>query len=136
MVTLRHSLVFKGERSDNQVLEPTHQTGNLTRNYLLSKEPTKLSCREMNKTTTDNISLLITNVFGRIINLNGVDWSFSFTLYYQRRVKYNYIKLLRRWKKEKYKITGIHKYYKSLTELYIAFYDPSKKHVLKGREFI
>ena len=51
-----------------------------TRSYPFSKEPIRISYCEVNKTIINSIRIYITDVFGRIINLNGVDTSFSFII--------------------------------------------------------
>ena len=52
----------------------------LTRSYPFSKEPIRISYCGMNKTIINSIRIYITDVFDRIINLNGVDTSFSFII--------------------------------------------------------
>ena len=44
-------------------------TAALTRSYPFSKEPTRISYCEVNKTIINSIRIYITDVFGRIINL-------------------------------------------------------------------
>ena len=58
----------------------TLSTANLERSYPFNIEPIRVGFCEINKYTISSISIYITDVFGRIINLNGVDVSFSFIL--------------------------------------------------------
>ena len=58
----------------------TLSTANLTRSYPFYIEPTRVGFNEINKYTISSITIYITDVYGRIINLNGVDVSFSFII--------------------------------------------------------
>ena len=58
----------------------TMSTAALTRSYPFSKQPIRISYCKVNKTITNSIRICITNVFGRMLNLNGVDTSFSFII--------------------------------------------------------
>lgn len=58
----------------------TISTANLRRSYPFSKEPLLVSFCEVNKTIINDIRIYITDILGRIINLNGVDTSFSFII--------------------------------------------------------
>ena len=58
----------------------TLSTANLTRSYPFNLEPTRVGFSEINKYTISSITVYITDVYGRIINLNGVDVSFNFII--------------------------------------------------------
>ena len=58
----------------------TLSTANLTRSYPFNLEPTRVGFSEINKYIISNITVYITDVYGRIINLNGVDVPFSFII--------------------------------------------------------
>ena len=58
----------------------TLSTANLLRSYPFNLEPTRVGFIEINKYTISSITVYITDVYGRIINLNGVDVSFSFII--------------------------------------------------------
>ena len=58
----------------------TISTANLVRPYPFYVEPTRVGFNEINKYTIISISIYITDVYGRIINLNGVDVKFSFII--------------------------------------------------------
>ena len=58
----------------------TLSTANLERSYPFCVEPKRVGFSEINKYTIDSITIYITDVYGRIINLNGVDVSLSFIL--------------------------------------------------------
>ena len=58
----------------------TVSTAAFTRSYQFSKEPTRISYCKVKKTIINSNRIYITDVFGRIINLNGVDTSFSFII--------------------------------------------------------
>ena len=58
----------------------TLSTANLTGSYRFNLEPTRVGFSEINKYTISRITVYITDVYGRIINLNGVDVSFSFII--------------------------------------------------------
>ena len=55
-------------------------TANLKRSYPFEKEPQRIKCCEVNRLTINYIIIYIIDPFGRIVNLNGVDTSFAFTL--------------------------------------------------------
>ena len=55
-------------------------TANLVRSYPFYVEPTRVGFNEINKYTISSIAIYITDVYRRIINLNGVDVSFSFII--------------------------------------------------------
>ena len=55
-------------------------TANLTRSYPFEKEPIRIKYCEVNKTIINSIRIYITDFSGRIINLNGVDTSFTLML--------------------------------------------------------
>ena len=48
----------------------TLSTANLTRSYTFYLEPTRVGFNEINKYTISSITIDITDVYGRIINLN------------------------------------------------------------------
>ena len=50
-------------------------TANLSRSYPFTLEPTRVGFSELNKHNIDSITIYMTDVNGRIINLNGVDVS-------------------------------------------------------------
>ena len=58
----------------------TLSTANLTRSYPFSLEPTRVGFIEINKYSISSITVYMTDVYGRIINLNGVDVSFNFII--------------------------------------------------------
>ena len=58
----------------------TLSTANLTRSYPFNLEPTRVGFSEINKYTISSITIYITDVYERIINLNRVDVSFSFII--------------------------------------------------------
>ena len=58
----------------------TLSTANLTRSYPFYLEPTRVGFNEINKYTISSITIYVTDVYGRIVNLNGVDVSFSFII--------------------------------------------------------
>ena len=53
----------------------TLSTANLSRSYSFTIEPTRVGFSEINKYNIDSITIHMTDVNGRIINLNGVDVS-------------------------------------------------------------
>ena len=53
----------------------TLNTANLSRSYPFTIEPTRVGFSELNKHNIDSISIRMTDVNGKIINLNGVDVS-------------------------------------------------------------
>ena len=55
-------------------------TADLTRSYPFKDEPMRIGFCEVNKTMINSINIYITDSLGKIINLNGVDTSFRFTL--------------------------------------------------------
>lgn len=55
-------------------------TANLTRAYPFEKEPNRIGYSEINKTIINSIKIYITDIFGRIINFNGVETSFTLIL--------------------------------------------------------
>ena len=55
-------------------------TADLTRAYPFTKEPIRVGFSEINKNIIDSIKIYLTDVFGRIINLNGIDTSFTLIL--------------------------------------------------------
>ena len=58
----------------------TFSIANLKRSYPFTIEPIRVGFCEINKYTINIISIYITDVYGRIININDVDVSFSFIL--------------------------------------------------------
>ena len=58
----------------------TLSTANLERSFPFYIEPKRVGFNEINKYTISSITIYITDVYGRIINLNGVDVSFSFII--------------------------------------------------------
>ena len=68
----------------------TFSTANLERPYPFTIEPIRVGFYEINKYTISSISIYITDVLGRIINLNDVDVSFSFIL---KELELSYLKL-------------------------------------------
>ena len=58
----------------------TFSTANLERLYPFTIEPIRVGFCEINNYIISSISIYITDVLGRIINLNDVDVSFSFIL--------------------------------------------------------
>ena len=55
-------------------------TANLTRSYPFEREPKRIYFSEVNKTIINSIKIHITDFDGRIIDLNGIDTSFSLVL--------------------------------------------------------
>ena len=55
-------------------------TANLERSFPFSMEPQRVRFNEINKSIISSITIYITDVFGRAINFNGVDVSFSFII--------------------------------------------------------
>ena len=55
-------------------------TADLTRAYPFTKEPMRVGYSEINKSIINSIKIYLTDVFGRIINLNGIDTSFTLIL--------------------------------------------------------
>ena len=58
----------------------TFSTANLQRSYPFTIEPIRVGFCEINKYISNSISIYKADVYGRIINLNDVDVSFSFML--------------------------------------------------------
>ena len=58
----------------------TLSTANLVRSYHFYIEPIRVGFNKINKYTISSISIYITDVYGRTINLDGFDVSFSFIL--------------------------------------------------------
>ena len=58
----------------------TLSTANLEMSFPFYIEPVKVGFNEINKYTISSITIYITDVYRRIINLNGVDVSFSFII--------------------------------------------------------
>jgi hypothetical protein len=55
-------------------------TANLTRAYPFTKEPNRVGYSEINKNIINSIRIYITDVYGRIINFNDVETSFTLIL--------------------------------------------------------
>ena len=58
----------------------TLSTADLSRGYPFKIEPNRVGFSEINKSIINSIKIYITDVFGRIINLNGIDTSFTLIL--------------------------------------------------------
>ena len=58
----------------------TLSTANLDRSYSFNIEPKRVGFSEINKYTISSITVYMTDVYERIINLNGVDVSFNFII--------------------------------------------------------
>lgn len=55
-------------------------TANLTRSYPFREEPRRVGFSEVNRNIINAVKIYITDTYGRIINLNGIDTSFSLIL--------------------------------------------------------
>ena len=55
-------------------------TANLTRSYPFKEEPMHVAYCNVNRNTIDKIRVYITDIRNRIIDLNGIDTVFTFTL--------------------------------------------------------
>ena len=62
-------------------------TANLERSFPFSMQPQRVRFNEINKSIINSITIYITDVYGRIINLNGVDVSFSFIIKEQDKLR-------------------------------------------------
>ena len=58
----------------------TLSTANLTRAYPFQDRPLRVGYSEVNKNIINSIEIYITDIFGRIINFNGVETSFTLIL--------------------------------------------------------
>ena len=58
----------------------TLSTANSVRSYPFYVEPIRVGFNEINKYTISSITIYLTDVYARIINLNEVDVSFSFII--------------------------------------------------------
>ena len=68
----------------------TLSSANLEGSYPFSVEPIRVWFCEINKYTVSSISIYITDVCDTIININGVDVSFSFI---RKDLKLSYVRL-------------------------------------------
>ena len=55
-------------------------TANLTRSYPFREEPRRIGYSEVNRNIINAIKIYITDTYNRVIDLNGIDTSFSLIL--------------------------------------------------------